>query len=66
MGLWCGAGKLWELWDCGVGRLTEGTVGFSVRTAQFCVCERRLDRTVLRPALLPAKSLKFIQLFRQV
>ena len=28
--------------------------------------ERRLERTVLRPALLPAKTAQFTQFFRQV
>ena len=30
------------------------------------VCERRLTRTVLRPALLPVKTAQFTQFFRQV
>ena len=30
------------------------------------LCERRLERTVLRPALLPVKIAQFTQLFRQV
>ena len=30
------------------------------------VCERRLERTILRPALLPVKTAQFIQFFRQV
>jgi len=29
-------------------------------------CERRLERTVLRPALLPVKTAQFTQFFRQV
>ena len=30
------------------------------------VCEIRLERTVLRPALLPVKTAQFAQFFRQV
>ena len=41
-------------------------MGFPELTAQFCVCERRLERTVLRPALLPVKTAQFTQFFRQV
>ena len=37
------AGKLGKLWD-------------SVSELRGCVCERRLERTVLRPALLPVKT----------
>ena len=42
------AGKLRELWD-------------SVRELRSSVCERRLERTVLRPALLPVKTAQFTQ-----
>ena len=42
MGLWCGAGKLRELWD-------------SLSELRSTVCEKRLERTVLRPALLLLK-----------
>jgi hypothetical protein len=28
-------------------------------------CERQLERTVLRPALLPVKTAQFTQFFRQ-
>ena len=47
------AGKLRKLW----GSLIE--LGSSL-------CEGRLERTVLRPALLPVKSAQFTQFFRQV
>jgi hypothetical protein len=30
------------------------------------LCERRLERTVLRPALLPVKTAQITQFFRQV
>ena len=30
------------------------------------VCERRLEKTFLRPALLPIKTAQFTQFFRQV
>jgi hypothetical protein len=47
------AGKLRKLWDS---------------LSELCrsLCERRLERTVLRPALLPVKSAQFTQFFRQV
>jgi len=47
------AGKLRKLWDF----LSE---------LRSSVCERRLERTVLRPALLPVKTAQFTQFFRQV
>jgi len=47
------AGKLRELWD-------------SLGELRSSVCERRLQRTVLRPALLPVKTAQFTQFFRQV
>jgi len=47
------AGELKELWD-------------SVSELRSAVCERRLESTVLRPALLPVKTAQFTQLFRQV
>jgi len=47
------AGKLKKLWDF----LSE---------LRSSVCERRLERTVLRPALLPFKTAQFNNLFRQV
>ena len=31
-----------------------------------CLCERRLERTVLKPALLPVKTAQFTQFFCQV
>jgi len=40
------AGKLRELWD-------------SLNELRSSVCERRLERTVLRPALLPVKPAQF-------
>jgi hypothetical protein len=46
-------GKLRKLWDY----LSE---------LRSSVCERRLERTVLRPALLPIKTAQFNQFFRQV
>jgi len=47
------AGKLRKLWDS----LSE------LRSSLF---GRRLERTVLRPALLPAQIAQFTQFFRQV
>jgi hypothetical protein len=47
------AGKLRKLWD-------------SLSELHSSVCERRLERTVLRPALLPVKNAHFTQFFRQV
>jgi hypothetical protein len=47
------AGKLRKLWD-------------SLSELCSSVCERRLEMTVLRPALLPVKTAQFIQFFRQV
>jgi hypothetical protein len=47
------AGKLRKLWDS----LSE------LRSSLF---ERRLERTVLRPALLSVKTVQFTQLLRQV
>jgi len=47
------AGKLRKLWD-------------SLIEVRSSLCERRLERTVLRPALLPVKTAQFTQLFRQV
>jgi hypothetical protein len=46
-------GKLRKLWD-------------SMSELRSCVCERRLERTVLRPALLPVKTVKCTQFIRQV
>ena len=47
------AGKLRKLWD-------------SLSELRFSVCERRLERTVLRPVLLPVKTAQFTKFFRQV
>jgi cobalamin biosynthesis protein CbiD len=47
------AGKLRKLWD-------------SVSELRSSVCEGRLERTVLMPALLPAKTAQFTQFFHQV
>jgi hypothetical protein len=47
------AGKLKKLWD-------------SLSELRGSPCERRLERTVLRPALLHVKTAQFIQFFRQV
>ena len=47
------AGKLKKLWD-------------SVSEPRNSLCERRLESTVLRPALLLVKTAQFTQFFRQV
>jgi len=47
------AGKLRKLWD-------------SLSELRSSLCERRLERTVLRPALLQVKTAQFTQFFRQV
>jgi hypothetical protein len=47
------AGKLRKLWD-------------SLSELRSSLCERRLERTVLRPAVLPVKTAQFTQFFRQV
>jgi hypothetical protein len=47
------AGKLRKLWD-------------SLSELCSSLCERRLERTVLRPALLPVKTAQFTYFFRQV
>jgi hypothetical protein len=47
------AGKLRKLWD-------------SLSDLRSSLCEKRLQRTVLLPALLPVKTAQFIQFFRQV
>jgi hypothetical protein len=44
------AGKLRKLWD-------------SLSELRSSLCERRLERTVLRPALLPVKTSQFTQFF---
>jgi hypothetical protein len=47
------AGKLRRLWD-------------SLSELRSSVCERRLERTVLRPALLPVKTAQFTAFFRRL
>ena len=47
------AGKPRKLWD-------------SLSDLRSSVCERRLERTVLRPALLPVKTAQFTQFVHQV
>jgi len=47
------AGKLRKLWD-------------SLSELRSSLCERRLERTVLRPALFPVKTAQFTQFFRPV
>ena len=47
------AGKLSKLWD-------------SLSELRRSLCEKRLERTVLRPVLLTVKTAQFTQFFRQV
>jgi len=47
------AGKLRKLWD-------------SLSELLSCLCETRLERTVVRPALLPVKLRSLLSFFRQV
>jgi len=47
------AGKLRKLWNW-------------LRELRSPLCERRLERTVMRPTLLPVKTAQFAQFFRQV
>jgi hypothetical protein len=47
------AGKMRKLWD-------------SLCELRSSLCERRRERTVLRPALLPVKTAQFTRFFRQV
>ena len=47
------AGKLRKLWD-------------SLSELRSSLCKRRLERTVLRPVLLPVKTAQFTQFFFQV
>ena len=47
------AGKLRKMWD-------------SLSELHSSLCERQLERTVLRPALLHVKTSQFAQFFRQV
>jgi hypothetical protein len=45
---------------------TLETVGFFLSELRSSLCVRRLERTVLRPTLLPVKTAQFAQLFCQV
>jgi hypothetical protein len=47
------AGKMRKLWD-------------SLSELRSSLCERRLERTVLKPTLLSVKTVQFTQFFRQV
>jgi hypothetical protein len=47
------AGNRKKLWD-------------SLSELRSSLCERRLERTVLRPALLPVKTAQFTKFFRQI
>jgi hypothetical protein len=47
------AGKLRKLWD-------------SLSELRSSLCERQLEKTVLRPALLPVQTVQFTQFFHQV
>jgi hypothetical protein len=47
------AGKLRKVWD-------------TLSALRSSVCERRLERAVLRPALFPVKTAQFTQFIRQV
>jgi hypothetical protein len=47
------AGKVRKLWD-------------SLSELRRSLCERRLEMTVMRPALLPVKTAQFTQFLRQV
>jgi hypothetical protein len=47
------ASKLGKLWD-------------SLSELRSSLCERRQEKTVLKPALLPVKTAQFTQFFRQV
>jgi hypothetical protein len=53
MPLWCRQVSLRKLWD-------------SLSEERSSMCERRLEKTVLRAALLPVKIAQFTQFFRQV
>jgi hypothetical protein len=50
---WCRQVKLRKLWD-------------SLSELRSSLCERQLERTVLRPALLPVKTAQFTQFLRHV
>jgi hypothetical protein len=43
-----------------------GNCGIPLSELRSSVCERRLEKTVVRPALLPVKTVQFTQFFRQV
>jgi hypothetical protein len=47
------AGKLRKLWD-------------TLSELRSCLCETRLERIVLKPALLPIETAQFTQFFCQV
>ena len=47
---WCRKGKPRKMWD-------------SLSELRSSLCERRLERTVLRPALLPVKTAQFTEVF---
>jgi len=47
------AGKLRKLWD-------------SIRELRSSLCERRLERPVLKPVLMHVETAQFTQFFRQV
>ena len=47
------AGKLGKMWD-------------SLSELRSSLCERRLERTILKPTLLPVKTAQFTQFFRQL
>jgi hypothetical protein len=47
------AGQLRKLWD-------------SLSALRGSLCERRLESTVLKPALFPVKTVQFTQFLRQV
>jgi hypothetical protein len=44
-----------------VGKLWD-----SLSELRISLCERRLERTILRPELLPVKTAQFTQFFRQL
>jgi len=46
----------------------KGAVCCLLALGELCssLCERRLERTVPRPAVLPVKNAQFTQLFRQL
>jgi len=43
-----------------------GKLSNSLSELRISLCERRLEKTVLRPVLLPVKTAQFTQFFRQV